>query len=128
LENLKKKIDKEPNSRKVEYHRYHARREETRNVRHSRSASKNQHHSPRHSIVRSHDFSGAENSPILSHVKHYKRNNRVDELHGEMRKIKPPTFYGENKKYEDAKAWLLGMRKYFQLHNYSSHAEARVAI
>ena len=40
-----------------------------------------------------------------------------------MKKIKPPTFDGEHKKDEDAQTWLLGMRKYFQLHNYSSHAE-----
>jgi hypothetical protein len=45
-----------------------------------------------------------------------------------MNKIKPPTFDGEHKKDEDAKTWLLGMRKYFQLHNYSSHAEGRIAI
>jgi N-glycosylase/DNA lyase len=52
----------------------------------------------------------------------------VDELHGEMNKIKPPTFDGEHKKDEDAETWLLGMRKYFQLHNYSAHAEGRIAI
>jgi hypothetical protein len=40
-----------------------------------------------------------------------------------MNKIKPPTFDGEHKKDEDAETWMLGMRKYFQLHNYSSHAE-----
>jgi hypothetical protein len=34
----------------------------------------------------------------------------VDELQGEMRNIKPPTFDGENMKDEDAEAWLLGMR------------------
>jgi hypothetical protein len=45
-----------------------------------------------------------------------------------MNKIKPPTFDGEHKKDEDAETWLLGMRKYFQLHNYSSHAEGRIAI
>jgi hypothetical protein len=45
-----------------------------------------------------------------------------------MNKIKPPTFDGENKNDEDAKTWLLGMRKYFQLHNYSSHVEGRIAI
>jgi len=28
-----------------------------------------------------------------------------------MRKIKPPTFDGENKKDEDVETWLLGMRK-----------------
>jgi hypothetical protein len=45
-----------------------------------------------------------------------------------MNKIKPPTFDGEHKKDEDAETWLLGMRKYFQLHNYSSHAEGRITI
>jgi hypothetical protein len=45
-----------------------------------------------------------------------------------MKKIKPPTFDGEHKKDEDVQTWFLGMRKYFQLHNYSSHAEGRIAI
>jgi hypothetical protein len=36
-------------------------------------------------------------------------------LQEELRKIKLPTFDGENKMGEDAKAWLLGIRKYFQL-------------
>jgi N-glycosylase/DNA lyase len=45
-----------------------------------------------------------------------------------MKKIKPPTFDGEHKKDEDAKTRLLGMRKYFQLHNYSSHVEGRISI
>jgi hypothetical protein len=52
----------------------------------------------------------------------------VDEVKGEMNKIKPPTFDGEHKKYEDVETWLLGMRKYFQLHNYSFHAEGRISI
>jgi hypothetical protein len=52
----------------------------------------------------------------------------VDELKGEMNKIKPPTFYGEHKKDQDIDTWLLGMRKYFQLQNYSSHAEGRISI
>jgi hypothetical protein len=49
----------------------------------------------------------------------------VDELKGEMNKIKPPTFDGEHNKEEDVETWLLGMRKYFHLQNYSSHAEGR---
>ena len=49
-------------------------------------------------------------------------------LQGEIRKIKPPTSDGENKKGEDAKAWFLGMRKYMCLHNYSSNVEARIVI
>jgi hypothetical protein len=45
-----------------------------------------------------------------------------------MNKIKPPTFDGEHKKDEDVETRLLGMRKYFQLHNYSSHAKGRIVI
>jgi hypothetical protein len=45
-----------------------------------------------------------------------------------MNKIKHPTFDGEKKKDEYAETWLLGMRKYFQLHNYSSHVEGRISI
>ena len=56
------------------------------------------------------------------------KRSRVDKLRREMKKIKPPTFDGEHKKDEDAETWLLGMRKYFQLHNYSSHAEGRISI
>jgi hypothetical protein len=49
-------------------------------------------------------------------------------MRGEMNKIKSPTFDGEHKKDEDAETWLLGMRKYFQLHNYCSHAEGIITI
>jgi hypothetical protein len=44
-----------------------------------------------------------------------------------MNKIKPPTFEGEHKKNEYVETWMLGMIKYFQLHNYSSHAEGRIS-
>jgi hypothetical protein len=44
------------------------------------------------------------------------------------RKLKPPPFDGEHRKGEDVEAWLLGMRKYFQLHDYSSNLEARISI
>jgi hypothetical protein len=43
-------------------------------------------------------------------------------MRGEMNKMKSPTFDGEHKKDEDVETWMLGMIKYFQLHNYSSHA------
>jgi hypothetical protein len=45
-----------------------------------------------------------------------------------MRKIIPPTFDGEHMKDEYVEFWLLGMRKYFQLHYYSSQAEGKIAI
>ena len=37
-------------------------------------------------------------------------------------------FKGDNEKGEDAEAWLLGMRKYFSIYNYSSRMEANIAI
>jgi hypothetical protein len=87
----------------------------------SKSVSRHQNHSPRHSNRR------ASNNSNISPFKRYKRSG-VDELRGEMNKIKPPTFDGEHKEVEDAKTWFLGMRKYFQLHNYSFHAERRIVI
>jgi hypothetical protein len=49
----------------------------------------------------------------MSPVRHNRRQHGFDNLQGDLRKIKPPSFDGENKKGEDEKAWLLGMRKYF---------------
>jgi hypothetical protein len=51
-----------------------------------------------------------------------------DELKGEMNNFKPPMFNGKHKKEEDAETWLLGMRKYFQLQNYSPHVEGRIVM
>jgi hypothetical protein len=45
-----------------------------------------------------------------------------------MNKIKPHTFDCEQKKDEYVETWLLGMRKYFQLHNYYSHVEGIIPI
>jgi hypothetical protein len=109
-------MDKETESSKSKSHRYPTIREEFRSV------GRHHHHSPRNSTRR------AYNSPSISPVKKHKRRSGVDELQGEMNKIKPPTFDGEHKKDEDAKTWLLGMRRYFQLHNYSSQEEGRISI
>jgi hypothetical protein len=109
LDRIEKKMDKENGSRKSGSHRSPDER------RRERSVGRHHHHSPRNSTRREHSSSSP--SPVRKH----KRRSRVDELQGEMNKIKPPTFDGEHKKDEDAETWLLGMRKYFQLHNYSSH-------
>jgi hypothetical protein len=116
LEIIEKKMDKENDSSKSGSDRSHDERRRTRSV------GRHHHHSPRNSTKRAHGSSSP--SPIRKH----KRRSRVDELQGEMKKINPPTFYGENKKDADANPWFLGMRKYFQLHNYSSHAEGRISI
>ena len=37
-------------------------------------------------------------------------------------------FNGEVEKGEEAKAWLLGMKKYFQIYNYFDRLKAQMAI
>jgi len=115
LDKIEKNLDKESGSSKSGSHGT------PEGKGRSRSDSRHHYHSQRHSNRRAHISS----SP--SRVRKHRRSG-VDELKGEMNKIKPPTFDREHKKDEDAETWLLGMRKYFQLHNYSSHAEGRIAI
>jgi hypothetical protein len=112
---IEKKLDKESGSSKSGSHR------PPDEKRKSRSLNKHHHHSLRHSNKRE------DNNSSPSPVKKHKRSG-LDELRGEMNKIKPPTFDGEHKKDEDTETWLLGMRKYFQLHNYSSCVEGRISI
>ena len=64
----------------------------------------------------------------VSLVRHQRRRYEKEELHRNLKKIKPPTFDGENKRCEDVESWLLGMRRYFQLYQYSPNLEARIAI
>jgi len=109
-------MEKETKSSKSRSHISHAKRGEyVINGRHH-------HHSPRNLVRREHS------SPSLSPIIKHKRRYGVNELQGEMNKIKPPTFDGEKNKDEDVETWLLGMRKYFQLHNYSSREEGRIYI
>ena len=42
-------------------------------------------------------------------------------MKGELKKLKPPTFDGENRKGEEDEYWFLSMRKYFQLDDYPSN-------
>ena len=42
--------------------------------------------------------------------------------------MRAPTYEGEVNTREKTKEWLLGMSKYFQVHNYSSVMQARHAI
>jgi hypothetical protein len=98
LEKIENKLDKESGSNKLGIH--NTLREKGR----SRSGSRHHYHSQGNSNRRAHNKS----SP--SHVRKHKRSG-VDELRGEMNKIKPPTFDGEQKKDEYDEAWLLGKRK-----------------
>jgi hypothetical protein len=44
-----------------------------------------------------------------------------------MRNLKPPSFEGEIKREDDVEAWLFGLKRYFQFHNYSSNLEDRIS-
>ena len=55
--------------------------------------------------------------------KHYKNNS-----YGEFKKENPPTFDGEVKYDQEAEACFLGMKKYFQVQDYSGNMKARVSI
>ena len=85
---------------------------------------------PQYSSLSSEESSDSPQESASSWDKPSRRRNkyRKDELQGELRKIKPPTFKGDNEKGEDAEAWLLGLRKYFRICNYSSQMEASIAI
>jgi hypothetical protein len=63
----------------------------------------------------------------VSPDRHQRRRHELDSLQGELRKLKPPSFDGDREREYDVKAWLLGLRMYFQLHNYSSNLEAIIA-
>ena len=47
--------------------------------------------------------------------KNKRRRHHRDRSRDEFRKAKPPTFDGEIKTGQEAEAWLLGVKKYFQV-------------
>ena len=57
-----------------------------------------------------------------------KRQKNDDNLQGEFRKIKAPTYEGETNTKEKDEECLLGMDKYFQVHNYSNEMKSQLAI
>ena len=57
-----------------------------------------------------------------------KKQRNDDNLQGEFRKIKSPTYEEEMNIGEKYEEWLLGMSKYFRVHNYSSKMKSRLAI
>jgi hypothetical protein len=115
LERIERKLEKESDTSKTGSCRTPERK------RRSRSGSRHRSRSPKHFDKEAHSSSSPY--PTRKH-----QRSGVDELKGEMKKIKPPTFDGEHTKEEDAETWLLGMSKYFQLQNYSSHAEGRIVM
>jgi len=63
----------------------------------------------------------------VSPIKHQIRKQEVDILQGEMSNVKTPSFDREREREDDAKAWFLGLKRFFQLHNYFSNLESRIS-
>ena len=61
-------------------------------------------------------------------VKEKKKRHRRDRSWDEFKKAKPPTFDGEVNTGQEAEAWLLGIKKYFQVQDYSGNMKERVSI
>ena len=55
----------------------------------------------------------AEDKSILD-----RKRKQTGHLEGEFKKIKPATFDGESRTGEEVEAWLLDIKKYFQIYNY----------
>jgi hypothetical protein len=94
LDKIEKKMDKETESSKSRSHRSHDK------IRETKSVDRHHHHSPSNSVRREHGSS----SP--SSVRKHKKRYGVDEIQGEMNKIKPLTFDGENADFR----WSLNQR------------------
>ena len=60
--------------------------------------------------------------------KRIKRNKSQSFLTEEFKKDKFLTFDGDIKKGEEVEAWLFGLKKCFQVHNYSDNTKARIAV
>ena len=72
-----------------------------------------------------------QNFQYTSEENHHTRKRKFkpyEEISGEFKKIKPPTFNGKTEKGEEAESWLFEMKKYFQIYNYSNKLKARMAI
>lgn len=63
-----------------------------------------------------------------NHCYHPYRRSEKQCFPNEIKKTKPPTFNREMKRSEDSKAWLLGMKNLFELHDYIENMKSRITI
>ena len=79
-------------------------------------------------LVNKRNFHFTSDSSDDNHYTKKRKYKPYEKIFGEFKKIKPPTFNGETEKGEEAESWLPGMKKYFQIYNYSNQLKARMAI
>jgi hypothetical protein len=128
LNQLQRQMKKGSNSIQEEEGRCHEIRDDRGRDGYSRSVSRaHGDHSPRYSERKFFASEYPLRSPEVSPIRHQRRKQEVDSFQGESRKLNPPSFDGEREREDDVEAWLLGLRRYFQFHNYSSYLESRIA-
>jgi hypothetical protein len=127
LNQLHMQVKNGSDSRQEEEGRYHERRDNYRGVGHSRSDRRtHRHYSPPYLRRKFYAYEDSISNPEVSPIRHQRRRYELDNLQGELRNLKPPSFDGERERENDSKYWFLGIKKYFQLHKYSSNLEARI--
>jgi hypothetical protein len=73
--------------------------------------------------------SSSEGTPsVEDKTKLDRKRKQIDHLEGEFKKIELATFDGESRIGEEVEAWLLDIKKYFQIYNYSNNMKVRMAI
>jgi hypothetical protein len=72
------------------------------------------------------DSEGSSSSKTSSYFrrKRKKRNHSKNHNLKEFKRAKPPSFDGEIKKGGEVEAWLLGLKKYFRVHDFSKNLKA----
>jgi len=71
--------------------------------------------------------SGSERYNGHHHYHPYRRSER-GYFPYDFKKSIPPMLDGEMKKLEDAEAWMFGMKKFFELHDYIENTKVRIVI
>ena len=72
------------------------------------------------------DHEGSTEDSSSSSHKNKKKRHYQNRSRDEFKKARPPTFNGEINIDQEAEVWILGMRKYFQVQDYSRNMKARV--
>ena len=70
-------------------------------------------------------YEGSTGDSISSSHKNERKRRYKNHSRDEFKTARPPTFNGEIKNGQEVEAWLLGMRKYFQVQDYSGNMKVR---
>jgi hypothetical protein len=72
------------------------------------------------------DSKGSSSNRTISYSQRKQKKQKTSKSHKfeEFRKAKPPSFDGEIKKGEKVEAWLLGLKKYFRVHDFLENSKA----